>query len=368
MSGRSAPRRRLRMIPLATAVLATVLATAPPVAAEGPATPVNDAFASAAAAYDVPRDLLVAVGYGETRLDDHDGLPSHANGYGVMHLVDNPTRRTLDEAAAETGLPAGLLRSDTAANIRGGAALLRLAADAAGMKPSEREDLDAWYTAVAAYGGGGGGAEDATAARLYADAVYDFLRSGLSARVDGGETVAVGPRSVDPDRGTYADAAPGPLSADYPAAHWVPASTQNYRVGRTQEISAIVVHVMQGWYAGSISWFQNPASQVSSHYLVRSSDGDVTQMVRDADTAWHARSGNAYSIGIEHEGWVDDPAWFTDAMYRSSAALTRHLADRYGIPLDREHIIGHVEVPGNDHTDPGPHWDWDFYMALVSES
>jgi len=23
-------------------------------------------------------------------------------------------------------------------------------------------------------------------------------------------------------------------------------------------------------------------------------------------------------------------------------------------------------VPGNDHTDPGPYWDWDYYMSLVT--
>jgi hypothetical protein len=62
---------------------------------------------------------------------------------------------------------------------------------------------------------------------------------------------------------------------------------------------------------------------VSSHYVVRSSDGQITQMVAEKDTAWHARSANPYSIGIEHEGYVDQPSWFTDAMYRSSAALTR---------------------------------------------
>ncbi|MET9133681.1 hypothetical protein [Streptomyces antibioticus] len=39
---------------------------------------------------------------------------------------------------------------------------------------------------------------------------------------------------------------------------------------------------------------------------------------------------------------------------------------RYGIPVDREHIVGHVEVPGTDHTDPGEHWDWDRYMKLVA--
>ncbi|EFL41934.1 peptidoglycan recognition protein family protein, partial [Streptomyces griseoflavus] len=109
----------------------------------------------------------------------------------------------------------------------------------------------------------------------------------------------------------------------------------------------------------------NPAAQVSAHYVIRSSDGEVTQTVRDRDTAWHARSANSSSLGIEHEGWVDDPSWFTDSMYRSSAALTRHLCDTYGIPKDRTHIRGHSELPDNDHTDPGAHWNWAYYMELV---
>lgn len=50
----------------------------------------------------------------------------------------------------------------------------------------------------------------------------------------------------------------------------------------------------------------------------------------------------------------------------------RFLADRYQIPLDRAHILGHEEVPGGSmarqksmHWDPGPFWDWDHYMRLV---
>ncbi|WP_255308329.1 peptidoglycan-binding protein [Streptomyces marincola] len=353
--------RRLRVAALSCAALAALVAPTAPAVAAGTAEPVNAAFHEAAEEYGVPRDLLVAVGYGESRLDGHDGQPSQARGYGVMHLVDNPEHRTLDTAAEETGLPEARLRQDTAANIRGGAAVLRHYADTLGLSPGERADLDAWYPAVARYGGA---TEDATA-RLYADAVYELLRDGVRAPVDGGETVEVAPRAVAPERGRYADAGPVALSQDYPPARWVPAHSGNYSAGRTQPISAVVIHVTQGSYAGAISWFQNPAARVSAHYVIRSSDGEVTQTVRDADTAWHARSGNAYSIGLEHEGWVNDPAWFTDAMYRSSAALTRHLADRYGIPKDREHIVGHVEVPGNDHTDPGPNWDWDRYMELV---
>ena len=40
------------------------------------------AFDRAAAEFDVPRDLLVAVGYGETRLDGHGGQPSRPTGTG----------------------------------------------------------------------------------------------------------------------------------------------------------------------------------------------------------------------------------------------------------------------------------------------
>jgi N-acetyl-anhydromuramyl-L-alanine amidase AmpD len=93
-------------------------------------------------------------------------------------------------------------------------------------------------------------------------------------------------------------------------------------------------------------------------------------MIRELDVAYHAgnRSYNERSVGIEHEGFVDRPEDFTDAMYAASARLAAGVCVRYGIPVDREHIIGHVEVPGTDHTDPGEHWDWDRYLKLVAEA
>ncbi|MGH2471383.1 MAG: hypothetical protein ACRDG6_03130 [Candidatus Limnocylindria bacterium] len=36
------------------------------------------------------------------------------------------------------------------------------------------------------------------------------------------------------------------------------------------------------------------------------------------------------------------------------------------MPLDRGHVVGHNEVPGSTHTDPGPTWDWPHFMWLVS--
>ncbi|MFE5393200.1 N-acetylmuramoyl-L-alanine amidase [Streptomyces sp. NPDC056568] len=359
-------RTALSAVAAAAALALTGQAT-PATAAPPPSPPgasLGEAFARAAAAHDVPRDLLVAVGYGETRLDGHAGLPSQDNGYGVMHLVSNSERHTLERAARLTGTSVAELERDTGANIHGAAAVLRALADEAGLHAADRDRVDAWYPAVARYGAPG----SKPTGRLYADAVYDFLGAGLHVRVAGGERVTVPPREVRPQRGPYAGTRPGASlgpAADYPSALWNPAYSGNYSAGRGSAVTTVVVHVTQGSYAGSISWFQNPDARVSAHYVVRSSDGQITQSVRESDTAWHARSANAYSVGVEHEGYVSDPAWFTDAMYRSSAALTRHLTAKYGIPRDRAHIVGHNEVPGNDHTDPGPHWDWAYYMSQV---
>ena len=128
----------------------------------------------------------------------------------------------------------------------------------------------------------------------------------------------------------------------------------------------MVVHVTQGSYAGTISWFQNPAAQVSAHYVVRSSDGEVTQMVREGDTAWHARSGNAYVGRYRARGLRRRPVLVHRRHVPLLGGADPSLADTYGIPKDRAHIVGHSEVPGNDHTDPGPNWDWAYYMSLVT--
>jgi len=354
---------RTRLTALGAAVTVSLgLAVAPAAAELGT---MNAAFAAAAAEYGVPRDLVVAVGYGETHLDGHGGQPSQDNGFGVMHLVSNPTRHTLDEAAKRTGESTDALRTDTTANVRGGAAVLRAMADEQGLSTDERNRIAAWYPVVATYGG----AKDAAVARLYADTVYDLLASGMQVRTPSGEPVEVPPYQRKPERGALEKAPAGGVGTqglDYPNSRWVAANPNNYSPGRSAAINLIVVHVTQGSYAGTVSWFQNPSSGVSAHYVVRSSDGEITQMVRDGDTAYHVRSANSRALGIEHEGFVDNPSWFTDSMYRSSAALTKWLCERHGLPKTRQFVQGHNEIPGNDHTDPGPHWNWDYYMSLVN--
>jgi MYXO-CTERM domain-containing protein len=156
--------------------------------------------------------------------------------------------------------------------------------------------------------------------------------------------------------------------AEYPlAAAFVPADPSNYTANGMISYDYVVVHTMQGYYAGSQSWFQNPAANVSAHFCMRSSDGEITQMVKLVDRAWHVGNSNPYAIGIEHEGFVDEPAWYTWETYRSSALLSRWLADEFDIPRNRDHIVGHVELPNQTHTDPGIHWNWDLYMALIND-
>jgi hypothetical protein len=139
-------------------------------------------------------------------------------------------------------------------------------------------------------------------------------------------------------------------------------------------IDRIVVHVTEGAFWGSVRWLKSPRAHASSHFVV-SRRGKVVQLVHLSDIAWHAGNWNVNvrSIGIEHEGFTYGPAGFTDAQYRHSAQLTAWIARRSLMPIDRAHIIGHHEVPGpsggrggaSHHTDPGPRWNWNRYLALV---
>jgi N-acetyl-anhydromuramyl-L-alanine amidase AmpD len=159
----------------------------------------------------------------------------------------------------------------------------------------------------------------------------------------------------------------------YPPIDFEPASTSNYTASsrpRSYSITYVVIHVTQETYADTLRLFADPKHKASSHYVVRSADGHLAQCVQERNIAWHAGNWafNCHSIGVEHEGWIDQPKYFTDKLYATSAKLVKAVCDKYAIPVDRKHIIGHSEVPGTTHTDPGPHWDWSRYISLVKAS
>ncbi len=132
--------------------------------------------------------------------------------------------------------------------------------------------------------------------------------------------------------------------------------SSNFWVGRKgYRPEAVVIHIMDGTLPGTDSWFANPTSQVSAHYGIGKS-GEVHQYVQENDAAWHAGrvdapvwklirpnvNPNLYTIGIEHEGKPDE-GW-TEAMKQSSATLIREICQRWQIPIDRDHVVGHFEI------------------------
>ncbi|MEU6318620.1 N-acetylmuramoyl-L-alanine amidase [Streptomyces sp. NPDC047009] len=422
-----ARHRRTRRIGVAVASAALLLPLmgAAPAPERSAPSGLQNAFAAASAEYHVPQNVLLGVSYLQSRWDTHGGAPSVSGGYGPMHLTDartaiaaaehhsegtedargdqaraalRPTTtvpaqtelparlKTLPKAAALTGIPAARLRTDPAANIAGGAALLAAAQQHLG-EPLGGDPAD-WYGAVAEFSG----ADDRATAAAYADDVFQVMREGERRTTDLGQSVALaGQPGLAPDTeqlgrtGLRAGDADGTECPRSVSCEWVPAPYEefgdhdygNHDLGDrpdAQSIKYIVIHDTEGQWDGVLNLIQDP-TYVSWNYTVRSTDGLIAQHVKAKDVAWHAGNWyvNAKSIGIEHEGFLAAPdAWYTEAMYRSSARLVRYLAGKYRIPLDRQHILGHDNVPGPTtstipgmHTDPGPYWDWRHYFELL---
>jgi len=379
---------------------------------------------AAAREFRVPVGLLLAISYDQTRWEPPGGSPSVDGGYGLMDLTARSfpttdgrgdpahpapqnvtlarTHFTLDEAAQLLHVRAGTLIAGERQNIRGAAAVLaHYARDLGrGRLPST---LGGWYGAVAEYSGN----ISAGTAQAFADEVYRTLRRGVAPTTTDGQILELAPApGVQPERaqlgrlGLRPTEAVSSSPADCPSAlkcRWLPAAyaqdsgPSDYgdydKAGRpdhmvtpaggpaSMKIKYIIIHDTEGSYNSAISTFQNPGSYVSANYVIRSSDGAVTEMVRPHNVSWGAGDWyvNMHAINIENEGFAAHGAtWYTKALYSSCAALVRYLAAKYGIPLDRQHILGHEDVPGPtdhytsaQHWDPGPFWNWNHFMALV---
>jgi N-acetylmuramoyl-L-alanine amidase len=135
--------------------------------------------------------------------------------------------------------------------------------------------------------------------------------------------------------------------------------------------SMIILHYT-GMRSGELaeSWLCDPASEVSSHYLVHE-DGGVVQMVREADRAWHAGKSswhgqtdiNSRSVGIEivNPGNLAEHPPFFDVQIESVIALCRDICARNGI--GRDSVLAHSDVAPGRKIDPGPAFPWEALSA-----
>jgi N-acetylmuramoyl-L-alanine amidase len=172
-------------------------------------------------------------------------------------------------------------------------------------------------------------------------------------------------------------------AADYPkVSKFIPANPPGVipmnRPHGDDFIDSIEIHDTEGGYAGTVFAFTNPNSASSTGYVVSgevgASDPAVTQFVHDKDGTKQVNNFwyNQFGLGVEHIGFAAAPAgYYTHELYQRSADLVGWAAWKYQIPLDRAHILGHDNIPNSvgdehvQHWDPGPAWDWPYYMALV---
>src|SRR5262249_43085191 len=276
-------------------------------------------FTGAAGWCVVPERLLLAMSYALSRWEDAKGAATDASGgFGPMHLtaadghsyaatvapdrgVDvnsivrtidtDPALHTLEAAAALVHLPPGQVSRDARQNIRAGAALL--ASYAGSPRPTS---LDGWYDAVARYAGGGTVTE---ASRHLADAVFDVLRSGATGVTADGQQMELAPQRASAGTGGPGAAAQCPTTGL--ACRFVAATAGYDRVQRTAgQVRFLVLGSAGTTYEQAIARMTDPHGYTSAHYLVRASDGQVTQLVRDADPAWFTGSPalDALSIGV----------------------------------------------------------------------
>jgi hypothetical protein len=365
----------------------------------------------------IPKGILEAVAYTNTHFHHitHQpgeegscaGLPNY---YGVMGLVadgKNYFRNNLSLVSAYSGISATEIMSDSEKNILAYAfafdALLFNQGDIS--KTSEQE----WTYALCALSEfpDHGNLQNDYAVNVNLYSVFRFLNDPTCAakynfpqynmdlaKVFGEENlkvlsspfVTVSGNKISNKNGNNFKGGNLPVvqSPDYPPAAWV--ASPNYN-SRAAAISAVTIHDIEGSYAGAISWFQNTSSQVSAHYVVRSSDGAITQMVLESNRAWHVGSENDYTVGIEHEGYANQTGWYTTAMYNSSAALVADICSSNGIaplrtgfwpwmsttyysqsaiPGTCAKVKGHQHYPNQTHTDPGPNWNWDFFYKKIN--
>ena len=357
----------------------------------------------------LPAGLLEAISFTNTHChhltdanysnpaDDSSVMP---RAYGMMGLVKDGKgyfRENLKTIAELSELPVDSILNDPLTNVMAYArAAVKMAAKL-GVSSKDASDYQPVIIALSELPVGD--QRDEYPLNLMLSSVYDYLNLPSLPILPSSQSNII--PSESPDNLSLQSPSQWPMvngqwskdNPDYPKALWNPAPDCNFG-DRTEPVSGVVVHYTEGSYAGCISWFQNCDAQVSAHYVIRSRDGQVTQMVREADKAWHARSANAYTIGIEHEAFGDIASYFTDAMYQSSADLVSNICSRYesidghrtfyrdtldnGITLNQGlhdlgdasscvKIRGHQHYPNQSHTDPGPFWDWNYYYKLINE-
>ena len=139
-------------------------------------------------------------------------------------------------------------------------------------------------------------------------------------------------------------------------AGYLPLAIVNHCMGRDKAGNLATIE-------GTLSWFRNPASEVSAHFGI-ARDGRVWQFVSLGDTAWangivelpdqnikwlidavsKKVNPNYLTVSIEHEG--DGILPMPEIQYQASLSLHKFISAECAIVLDKFHIIRHSQITG----------------------
>lgn len=149
--------------------------------------------------------------------------------------------------------------------------------------------------------------------------------------------------------------------------HSVSMSRNHFQIGDRARIRMVVLHATAGRSPGDYEWLRQGGSvnaPVSIHYYI-DKGGMISQMVDDANIAWHAGQStwvvdgqqipyahgcNAVSVGIELENWNDGADPYPQEQYDAALWLTRQLVQTYDIP--RSQLVRHLDIAPQRKTDP----------------
>lgn len=138
------------------------------------------------------------------------------------------------------------------------------------------------------------------------------------------------------------------MSADYPSAIWMPSPGRFWHGRNGDKPRYIILHGTAGGTSAQAigNWLntQTEREPTSVHYVI-GQDGQVVQLVSEADSAW----GNGVLSNGHDSWWTPNPNWYTisiehckpntdnsntlsPAQQEASFLLVRHLCERWGIP------------------------------------
>ncbi len=152
----------------------------------------------------------------------------------------------------------------------------------------------------------------------------------------------------------------------------------NYAVGPTRKV-VVVLHFTLGAYAGAVSWLSNAnrPNRSSAHFVIGRKEGEIIQLVKISDVAWHAGAisnpnerakrvmrknldgswvnPNQYTIGIElaagydvdQDGTVEpNENDVTEWQYQALTELVRSFANNpdTAFVIDEKNILVHGDI------------------------